>query len=568
MPGPLESDGAGHAPPVDKSSVHEANSGDATADESFAEKHKDGTDNTASDINTDSLDVGRAQSAAGELRASLVRKFDRRLVPAMFLAHLLFFLDKSNVALARINGLEQDLGLSGSQFNTALAMFFLLNVLFNIPGNLAVRRVGGAIWLPSLVAAWGLVTTCSGFVTSFAGLCVTRAFLGLTESSFLGGVLIYLGFFYTADELILRVGLFYSSTALAGFLGGLMAAGFGQIKVPGYVGWPWLFFIEGGLTVVLGLGLLFVLPHTPAEAKFLTPPERELAVRRMQAQDRWHYLDTSRPVDVDVDVDPEAVIGGARADGGALVVKDPLTWATVKGAIFNVVTMTMAIGAFFSIQAIYSFAMFLPTIIATMGYKSLKASLMTAPPNLAALVFTIGISLWSRRSGKTALPLNVCSITGVLGYALLIIGAKVGPRPLFLNAHVQYAGTFLVAMSVNATPPLALTWMSINASPHYVRAIALGFLLSIGNAASFLASFTYIKTEAPGYLKGHSINLGCLAGLLLVGILLPLYMKRENRQREQGRRDYRLEESQRNGLSAAEHEFRLGWMHPGFRFKV
>ncbi|WQF90103.1 Putative major facilitator superfamily, MFS transporter superfamily [Colletotrichum destructivum] len=564
MFGPLESNGAGHAPSVDvKSFVREADTGDATADKPFAEKHKDGTDNTASDINTtDSFDVGRPQSD-GKIRASLVRKFDRRLVPAMFLAHLLFFLDKSNIALARINGLERDLGLSGNQFNTALAMFFLLNVLFNIPGNLALRRVGGAIWLPSLITAWGLVTTFSGFITSFAGLCVTRALLGLTESSFLGGVLIYLGFFYTADELILRVGLFYSSTALAGFLGGLMAAGFGQIKVSGYMGWPWIFFIEGILTVVLGLGLLFVLPHTPAVARFLTPSERELAIRRMQAQDQWHYLDTPRPVDVD----PEAV-GGVRAGEEAFVNKDSLTWVTVKRAIFNGITMAMAIGAFFSIQAIYSFAMFLPTIIATMGYKSLKASLMTAPPNLAALVFTISISLWSRRSGKTALPLNVCSITGILGYTLLIIGAKAGPRPLFLDADVQYAGTFLVAMSVNATPPLALTWMSINASPHYVRAIALGFLLSIGNAASFLASFTYIKTEAPGYLKGHSINLGCLAGLLLVGILLPLYMKRENRQREQGKRDYRLEESQRNGLSAAEHEFRLGWMHPGFRFKV
>ncbi|CCF43994.1 high-affinity nicotinic acid transporter [Colletotrichum higginsianum] len=182
MFGPLESNGAGHAPSVDvKSFVREANSGDATADESFAEEHKDGTGNTASDINTtDSLDVGRPQSD-GKLRASLVRKFDHRLVPAMFLAHLLFFLDKSNIALARINGLERDLGLSGNQFNTALAMFFLLNVLFNIPGNLALRRVGGAIWLPSLITAWGLVTAFSGFITSFTGLCVTRALLVLTE---------------------------------------------------------------------------------------------------------------------------------------------------------------------------------------------------------------------------------------------------------------------------------------------------------------------------------------------------------------------------------------------------
>ncbi|KAF9869853.1 major facilitator superfamily transporter [Colletotrichum karsti] len=450
----------------------------------------------------------------GRLRSSLVRKFDLRLVPAMFLAYLLFFLDKSNIALARINGLERDLRLVGNQFNTSLAVFSILHILFNIPGNLAVRRVGGAIWLPSLVIAWGIVTISSGFITNFTGLCLTRVFLGLTESSFLGGVLIYLGFFYTADELVLRVGLFYSSTALAGFLGGLMAGGLGQIRVQGFNGWPWIFFIEGALTVILGIGLLFFLPHTPADAKFLTPAERSLAVRRMQNQDRWHFLGSQETGNhKSLKQDPSTELAAA---------KDPLNWATVKSAIFNVVTLTIAVASFFSIEAIMSFSMFLPTIISVMGFEKLQASLMTAPPNLLALIFTVAICFWSQRSGKAALPLNICSIIGALGYLFLIIGSQIGPAPLFLNVKLQYAGCFLVAMAVNATPPLALTWLSINASPHYVRAIALGFVLSIGNAAAFLASFTYIKTEAPQYLKGHCINFGCLFGLLLIGIALPL----------------------------------------------
>ncbi|KAF6795894.1 major facilitator superfamily transporter [Colletotrichum sojae] len=469
----------------------------------------------------------------------------------MFLAHLLFFLDKGNIALARINGLEQDLGLVGNQFNTSLALFFILNILFNIPGNLAVRRVGGAVWLPSLIVAWGLVTICSGFITNFIGLCITRVFLGLTESSFLGGVLIYLGFFYTADELILRVGLFYSSTAVAGFLGGLLAGGLGQIRVPGFDGWPWIFFVEGSLTVILGALLFLFLPHTPADAKFLSPAERSLALHRMSVQDRWHAQEQPFPAR------RESCSPSTQQE--APESKDPLTWATVKSAIFNVITLTIAVGAFFSIEAIYSFAMFFPTIISAMGYQKLQASLMTAPPNLVALVFTIGICLWSQRSGKTALPLNVCSLIGVLGYTLVLVGAKVGPAPRFMNTSVQYTGSFLVAMAVNGTPPLALTWLSINASPHYVRAIALGFVLSIGNTAAFLAAFTYIKTEGPQYIKGHSINLGCLFGLLVIGVGLPLYMTRENQRRARGERDHRIAEDRRNALSQEEHEFRLGW---------
>ncbi|KAK1573167.1 major facilitator superfamily transporter [Colletotrichum navitas] len=494
-----------------KSFEDEAKNGDTiTANESLVHRHSNAPETTTNKVGTGSTDV-RGFESTKNIRASLVRKFDCRLIPAIFLAHLLFFLDKSNIALARINGLEQDLQLTGNQFNTALAMFFILNILFNIPGNLAVRRVGGAIWLPALVTAWGLVTTFSGFITSFSGLCATRVFLGLTESSFLGAVLIYLGFFYTADELILRVGLFYSSTALAGFLGGLLAAGLGQVRVAGYNGWPWIFFIEGSLTVILGISLLFVLPHTPSDAKFLSSAERSLAIQRMRSQDRWHHLGTPQPIDHDAK-------GRVQQDGETQTNNDLLTWATVASAIFNVITITVAVASFFSIQAIYSFAIFLPTIISAMGYERLQASLMTAPPNLAALVFTISICFWSRRSGKTALPLNVCSITGILGYALLIIGAKVGVAPLFMNAGIQYAGTFLVAMSVNATPPLALTWMSINASPHYVRAITLGFVLSIGNSATFLASFTYIKTEAPRQVSSTSIHFAVTDAHNIVGI--------------------------------------------------
>ncbi|TDZ16112.1 putative transporter [Colletotrichum orbiculare MAFF 240422] len=516
------------------------------------EKRSEATENTANDANfetSDALDHERHRV----LRASLVRKFDLRLVPAMFLGHLLFFLDKSNIALARINGLESDLGLVGNQFNEALAMFFILNILFNIPGNLALRRVGGATWLPSLMIAWGIVTLSSGFISNFVGLCVTRVFLGLAESSFLGGVFIYLGFFYTIDELILRAGLFYSSTPLAGFLGGLLAGGLGQIRASGFNGWPWIFFIEGALTIILGLGLLIYLPHTPSDAKFLSPDEKTLAELRMRAQDRWHFLTPSRAAQEQV---------GIIASGS----KDALTWQTVKSAIANPVTICIAFGAFFSIEAVTSFSMFLPTLITSMGFKRLDASLMTAPPNLVALIFTVAMCLWSRRTRKTALQLNICSAVGVFGYMLLIIGAKVGPSPDVTNEKIQYTGCFFVAMAVNATPPLALTWLSNNASPHYVRAIALGFVLSVGNSAAFLAAFTYIKTEGPQYIKGHSINMGCLFGLLIIGYVLPAYMKWENRKRERGERDYRLDESRRGGMSAEEHEFRLGWLHPSFRF--
>ncbi|KAG7110137.1 putative transporter C11D3.18C like protein [Verticillium longisporum] len=473
-------------------------------------------------------------------RKSLVRKYDIRLMPVCFITFLFFFLDKANIALARINGLEEDLGLTSIQFNIALMLFFILNILFNIPGNLALRLVGGGNWLPLLIVSWGIVTTLTGFVTSFGGLCVTRVFLGLAESSFMGGVLIYLGFFYTPDELISRVGIFYSSAPLAGSVGGLLAGGLGRVRLNGYNGWPWIFFIEGALTVILGIVAYCFLPNTPRDTRSLTDRERTLALRRM------HINPDEKPA------------------------KDHLQFKTVKRAIFNFMTLIMSIGAFFSIEAIYSYALFLPTIVQTMGFKSLQASLMTVPPNFVGFLFTLGICCWSRHIRRTALPLNVCCILGIIGFVLLLVGGQTGSGPMKVSAPVQYTGTFFVAMSVNALPPLALTWMTINARPHYVRAIALGFVLTVGNLAAFLASFTYIKTEAPAYIRGHAINLGCLTGLLAIGIITPLWMRSENHKRDRGERDHRLDEARwvAAGQTKEQYELQLGWLHPGYRYKI
>ncbi|KAL9942357.1 hypothetical protein D7B24_006432 [Verticillium nonalfalfae] len=495
------------------------------------------------------------------LRKSLVRKYDIRLMPVCFTTFLFFFLDKANIALARINGLEEDLGLTSIQFNIALMLFFILNILFNIPGNLALRRVGGGNWLPLLIVSWGIVTTLTGFVTNFAGLCVTRVFLGLAESSFMGGVLIYLGFFYTPDELISRVGIFYSSAPLAGSVGGLLAGGLGRVRLSGYNGWPWIFFVEGALTVILGIVAYCFLPNTPRDTRFLTDRERTLALRRMHSQDHQYYSNVSVANDVDF---------RSTVNPDEKPAKDHLQFKTVKRAIFNFMTLIMSIGAFFSIEAIYSYALFLPTIVQTMGFKSLQASLMTVPPNFVGFLFTLGICYWSRRIRRTALPLNVCCILGIIGFILLLVGGQTDSGLMKVSAPVQYTGTFFVAMSVNALPPLALTWMTINARPHYVRAIALGFVLTVGNLAAFLASFTYIKTEAPAYVRGHAINLGCLTGLLAIGIITPLWMRSENHKRDRGERDYRLDEARwvAAGQTKEQYELQLGWLHPGYRYKI
>lgn len=56
--------------------------------------------------------------AAAEKR--LVRKLDFTIYPILFVVYMLSFLDRINISNARIQGLTEDLHLTGNRFNIAL----------------------------------------------------------------------------------------------------------------------------------------------------------------------------------------------------------------------------------------------------------------------------------------------------------------------------------------------------------------------------------------------------------------------------------------------------------------
>lgn len=118
---------------------------------------------------------------------ALLRKLDIRLLPAVGILYLLSFLDRSNVANARIEGLADDLGMTGNQYLTGLTLYFIGYVLFEIPCNIILKRTSPRLWLPTLTIAWGIVATLLGVVQNLAGFFVARFFLGVAESGLFPG---------------------------------------------------------------------------------------------------------------------------------------------------------------------------------------------------------------------------------------------------------------------------------------------------------------------------------------------------------------------------------------------
>ena len=213
---------------------------------------------------------------------AITRRFDRHIVPWLFGLWLLAFIDRSNIGNAKIDGLVPDLNLDGNKFNIVLTVFYIPYIMVDIPSNWLVKFFGAGVYLPGLIIGWGIIAMCMGFVKSYAGLIVCRLLLGLFEGGLLGGMILYLSMFYRRHQMLFRMGLFYCAAPLSGAFGGLLATGLAEIRYGGLNSWPWIFIVEGIITILFGILTTFFLPDTPAKSKFLSEPERVGALRRLK----------------------------------------------------------------------------------------------------------------------------------------------------------------------------------------------------------------------------------------------------------------------------------------------
>lgn len=190
-----------------------------------------------------------------------------------------------NIGNARLYKLEEDLGLSSTQFQIAVSIFFVPYLLFEVPSNLVLKLFTPRRWIAALAFCWGLVATLSGLVDSYGSLLACRLILGVVEAGLFPGLNVYLTFFYTKHELARRVGYLFVSAAIAGAVGGLLAFGIGHLDgARGMSGWRWILIIEGIPSAVLGVVTYFYLPNDAATAHFLNDGERALMELRHQRE--------------------------------------------------------------------------------------------------------------------------------------------------------------------------------------------------------------------------------------------------------------------------------------------
>ena len=157
----------------------------------------------------------------------------------------------------------ENVGINQDQFNVGQQMLSLGIVLFEIPSNMILYRVGPGKWLTLQLFLFGVVSTFQAFQGNYSSFIATRFLLGVTESGFIPGGLWTLSTWYTRKETAKRVMIFYFGNQFGQASSKLLAYGILHMRgVDGRPGWFWLFTIMGAFTLASGLVFGFFLPDS------------------------------------------------------------------------------------------------------------------------------------------------------------------------------------------------------------------------------------------------------------------------------------------------------------------
>lgn len=336
--------------------------------------------------------------------------------------------------------------------------------------------------------------------TNFGGLLALRWFLGMAESAFFPLVIFYQTTFYRRGELARRLAIFYAASNIANAFGGLLSFGVFRIHSGPLASWRYLFIIEGSLTVSFAVFAYWYLPYNAQTARFLTPAEKDIAFYRMQ-------MDSSSVVDQKFNLKDAAVI-----------FKHPTSWL--------ILGIEMCLGV-----PIQSVALYLPPIIARLGYGTVKTNLYTVAPNVTGAVMLLVLAFASDYT-------KVRSPFVALGFALTMIGFIIYAT-IDINDHlnVAYFACFMMTWGTSAPSVILDTWFNNNIANENRRMLLTSVAVPIANVMGLVSSNIFQKKDAPKYFPALATTaaFGGTGFCLTCALMAWMIIDNKKRDRKAGR---------------------------------
>ena len=406
---------------------------------------------------------------------ALYNRLNWRLLPFLLACYMFAYLDRVNVGFAKLQ-MQSELGFSDAAYGVGAGIFFLGYILFELPSNLLLPRVGARKTFSRILVLWGITSACMLFVRSVPTFYAMRFLLGVFEAGFAPGMIYYLSCWYGPDRMARAIAIVFVAGPIGGIVGGPLSAWLMTTLsgVGGLSGWQWMFLVEGLPCIVLGVLTLMLLSDRPADAKWLSVDEKRLIERELG---------------------PVAM----HSHSFGAVARDPRVYL-------------LALAYFCIIFPIYALSFWLPTLIREQGVTdTIRLGWYSAIPYVAA---ALGMYVAGRRSDRLGERRYHCAVPACAGAILLA-------------AFTLYGGNLAISLAL-LTLATAAMWMAYTVfwaiPPAYIKGPAaaggIALINTIGLSGGFWGPATIGWTEtATGSM--HT-GLFVMAGIALLAAVLIL----------------------------------------------
>jgi len=412
------------------------------------------------------------------LKDVVLSKVTWRLVPLLFFLYVVAYVDRINIGFAALQ-IKSFLGMGDAGYGFAAGIFFVGYVVFQLPSNLIMERVGARRWIAVLMMAWGVISSCMIFARVPWHLYVLRFLLGSAEAGFFPGIVFYLKGWFPSTNRARTVALFAAAGPLSAVIAGPLSGSLLRLDQAGLTGWQWMFLLEGVPAILLGLGVLSHLTNTPAEADWLSLEEKT-----------W--------------------LRDALADDGEEPRLHPRTagWSE----IFASPQIWLLVFVYFGLNcAGYGITFWLPSLIRNLsGVGTVTIGLLTAIPYATALVVMIVAGAHSDKSGEHRWHIASPALLGAIA--------------LFSAARSSSAAGLVTALSIAVVAEFSMVgpfWALCTLVKPRRAAAAIALINSIGNLGGLAGSYALgaLKSATHGFRYGM-IALGAALGAAGVLALL------------------------------------------------
>lgn len=444
-----------------------------------------------------------------EEEKAVLKRIDYRVLPLLLWAYFFQQLDKSSLGYVSIFGLVEDAQLVGRQYSWLGSILYLAQLVMQpLVAFLLVKLPTGKL-LAAVILLWGASQTIMAACTDFASLAALRFMLGAFEAFIAPICVAATQMWWRRSEQTLRNSFWTGMNGVTFVVGSLLTYGLGHIISNTLYSYQIIFMFCGFFTVAYSFVVLWLMPDSPMDAKYLTEREKVIATERLRANQQGI---TSRQW---------------RWDHVRETATDPKTYAWFL-IVVAISIPSGGIGTFGSL------------IIRDFGYDAFTAILFNIPFGAVQIVAIIGSAAIATKWKRKGYVISLAALPPTAGTIILLTV----PRS---QKGVLLFGYYLISCLACITP-LIYTWHVQNTAGDTKRKCTSAVMFAGMCTGNIIGPLLYSVDQAPEYRPGLISNLILFVFTGILGTLITFYLmflnKRHAARREAlGKSAHKIDES-------------------------